>query len=509
MTDTMEVMRRLVNDKRLFMENLLWLEDKDRRAMQFDLNDIQNLAFQYISKPGAREVILKPSQVGMSTLIIGFIFADTITVPGTTSVIIAHEEFITQRLLRKAHFFYDNLPKEFRPDISHRSSNEMLFPQINSVLYIGSARAYVFGRGDAIHNLLADEYAFWPDPERIMVPSMQRVPKNGRIIVNSTPNGEDNAYYDIYQAAKKGNAGWHANFYPWYLHKEYSDGDPKEVITDLDEEERALIELKGLNYGQIRWRRRKVAELEALSRDGTSKTYFKQEFPEDDVSCFLVSGDMVYDIVTLNKLGEKCYPAPYGFEGLQVWHKPEEGVNYYLTTDPGQGKQTQTAASVLYTYIDEDGVERTRHCARYAGWDTPDLFHKRLITWGRYYNNATIIPEANSQGLAVIAGLQSDAYGNLWRRRDPFSGRMSMDIGWVTSVRTKPYMISELARMLPTLETSDIEVIKQLRNIRIKDRNYINIGLDDVHDTMAIFAACKITANPAKGFAGVSGWQNW
>ena len=48
-----------------------------------------------------------------------------------------------------------------------------------------------------------------------------------------------------------------------------------------------------------------VKEKESLRRDGNMVLLFQQEFPEDDVSCFLASGDMRFDVapVTVNKSG--------------------------------------------------------------------------------------------------------------------------------------------------------------------------------------------------------------
>lgn len=501
--------------------SLFHIEDKQRNIIPFRPLTIQREILAAIHPQGSRNVLLKPSQIGASTCIIGYFLADTLTNPGTTSVIVAYEEFLTQRLLTKAQFMYDQLPDEIKPDMSHKSSHEKYFPAINSVMYIGSARAFTFGRGEVIHNFLADEYAFWPDTARIMVPTLQRVPPYGRVAVLSTPNGEDNDFHDLYVGARDGNSTWSARFWPWWLHEEYwlppdsnfaLPADRGEVeLANLDGDEEKLLSL-GLTHDQLRWRRAKKAELRELNRRGETELLFEQEFAEDDVSCFLSAGNMVYDledVADANLYASKQKPLTI-VDRVRVWEDPEPGVRYSLVCDPGMGKQTKTAWAIVKWWEDE-GVEKGMVVASYLELletnDTVDL----IIKWAKKYNWATIIPEINNHGVAVLNGLQNNRYPNIWTRVDPVKNRRTTQKGWQTNTKSKPLMIKRLKEVLPHFSIMDVRFASQLRALRYArnskgDTIIESLGDDDGHDVLAIAAATRETRKVNKGFKGVSGW---
>ena len=508
-----ELIREVLTNRLLFLETLIMIEDKSRKIMPLRLNPIQRRAYPYLVKPGGRHVLLKPAQVGMSTFVIALFFVDTITTPGTTSVIVAHEEFITQRLLQRAQFYYDMLPEQFRPVMSRKSANEKFFPELNSTLYIGTARAHVFGRGEPIHNFLGDEYAFWPDPERILVPTMQRVPPAGRIIIQSTPNGKDNGFAHLYEEATKGNSVWESHFFPWFEHPEYQM--PGDTLSDLDSLEHLLKVQHGLSDNQLRWRRHKRDELRGLRQEGTSVFMFDQEFPSDDVSCFLAMGDMAFDPGTMDRLSASCVPAPFRHEEALVWEKPETKYDYIIGVDPGQGRQTRSALTTWRFEVDkgEDGRETTKaiHCATWVGLFNEEDTARKAVSLGHYFNGAVIAPEANNHGIAVVTELKNvHRYPSLYMRRDIVDGVQSLNIGWLTDRKTKPYMVKELRTLLPTMVCKDAQVIAELRNQRVVEGNLVSEGLGDLFMASAVAMVCRSSIPVTRGFAGTSGWsENW
>lgn len=523
MSGVQDALRSLIEDKRRFVQELFLLEDKERHIIPFRFNPIQERIWDAIYEPGSHVVNCKPSQIGASTLIIALFLADTITVPGTTSVIVAHEDFITQRLLQKAQFFYDNLPPEFKPVMTHKSANEKFFPEINSVMYIGSARAYVFGRGEVIHNFLADEYGFWPDPERIMVPALQRVPVGGRFVVNSTPNGQDNAFCEIYTNAKSGKSNWRPVFSPWFMHPEYRlpQGHPsaprgdRGSLANLDSAELALM-AKGVDEDQLRWRRFKIAEVDSLRLNGKTRLLFGQEFPEDDVSCFLSAGDMVYDERMLAKLRRECFDAPsyldvqsYSNLPLLIWEEPVEGQHYILACDPGQGKTTRSAITI-WRYEDDpddtEGLPIPVHCATHVSHNETRETAKDVAAIGRYYNYALAVVEANSHGVAVINELQNLKYYHLYNREDILTKRASREVGWLTTPKTKPYMIKEGQKLLSKVVLHDAQIISEFGNVRYVNGQVDTVGLDDLHMSCIMNFCCRGEALSGVGFVGVGGW---
>jgi len=520
-TELEQTFRELFADKKRFIETLLVIENKQRQRVPFILNPIQQ---DVIATETGRDIDVKPAQAGHSSIKLGERLVDTLTVPGTNTVLIAYEDFITERLLSKVEFFYNHLASlgiPGFPTIHHDSTYEKTFRfYVNgrviskSSIYIASARSYVAGRAETIHHLLCDEFAFWAvgSMERIFAPAMDRVPPDGTVDVFSTPNGEDNDFCEMYRLAVEGNSVFTPHFYPWWMCLDYTIplGDPRirhipetdKPEFTLSQDEEQLVVNKGLSYDQIRWRRWKIKEKESLRRTGETRMLFAQEFPEDNVSCFLATGDMFYDPVVVNEKARGCYLAPIHQNGLSVWYPPEEGKSYIVTVDPGQAKVTQTAITVLMP--PQPGNDHWKYCARDAGLYSLEPTVAKAREAARYYNGAMITWEANSHGLGIAPIIK---YGNIYYRRDVVSGRISSEPGWLTGPRTKDYMLASLHRALPDMVVHDIEFITELRNIRQVGDKALSVGADDIHDSVAIGIVCNNPNPTIRGCLGKSGWK--
>ena len=510
--------KELVLNRQKFIETLLWIENKSSQRIPFLLNPIQQDV--QLTQTG-RDIYVKPAQVGFSSERLATRLIDTITNPGVNTVLIAYEEFITQRLLDKAQFFYNILNSigiPGFPQMHHNSSYEKTFPSIHSSMYISSARSYVAGRAETIHHLLADEHAFWEPgaTERILAPAIDRVPPDGTVDIFSTPHGEYNDFHDMCMLAKEGKSVFTYHFYPWFMHPEYAIGIDHPVLVkanapvwthelrtyelDLDSTEEKLVINHNLTFDQIRWRRYKIKEKESLRRGGELVKLFQQEFPEDEVSCWLAAGDMFYDTDVLNERARDCYPAQVHRDGASVWYPPDEGKWYLVSIDPGQAKVTQTAIVVL-NFVDD----RPILCARAAGLWGPETTVHKAVELAKYYNNAMITWEANSHGLA-IAPLMKD-YPNVYFRRDVVSGRESNELGWLTTPKTKDFMLHTMSRMLDVMTVHDIDFVGECRNIRLAGDKVISTGADDIHDAVCIGLVCRDSRPIQRGFVGTSGYK--
>lgn len=521
-----------VSDRRRLMESVISVEDKDRQLVPFILNPIQS---DMHDTSTIRDVYVKPSQVGATTYFMCDFLMDCITIPGTTSVIISYDEFITGRLLRKADSMYTNLRNRFPsiPQYKHKSTFEKTYVFEDSMgvirgessFYISSAKSFSMPRGEPIHNLLLDELGFWPTGavKDAFAAALQRVPlrQNTKVRVLSTPNGEDNDFYEIYMAAKEGKeygkSIFKAHFYAWYEHPEYSlpydspivlIGDDTHILKDLSEDERVLttrFESMGISeeeaYNKLRWRRFKIVEMASLKRSGETALLFSQEYPEDDVSCFQAAGDMWYDSARINDMAKQCYEAPYHMLFADIWELPEEGAVYLEATDPGLGKKSMSVSTIW-----KITANCIKHCATLAGlYDNPEMASKSKAL-GFFYNTAYMAVE---DALGYVAHISD--YPNLYYRTDPDTGKVSNNIGWATTRSTKPYMCNEVSRFLPIIECYDRRIIEQCRNIKEQQSQGrlipISVGADDFHDSMAIAIVCKQDSyGTSRGYTGSKGW---
>ncbi len=535
-TTAEEQFRELIQNKRKFIETLLVVENKQRQRVPFLYNDIQ---VDVDATQTGMDIWVKPSSVGFSTERIANRLVDTLTNPGTNTVLVAFEDFITERLLSKVNFFYnhlDSLGIPGFPRIKHNSTYEKTFEfmvdgrvQSISSIYIASARSKTAGRAEVIHHLLLDEHAFYIEQasENIIAPALARVPPEGTVDSFSTPNGEENEFHDWYINAKNGTSLFTHHFYPWFIHQEYviglGDKRIKQSIPETDREEftltgeeEKLMFTHNLTFSQIRWRRWMQLVMETLRRKGESRTLFKQEFPEDDVSCFLTTGDMWYGNEWIESLTKTCYDAPHKMDGLNVWYRPEvneEGKptkQYWVIIDPGQGRITQSAIGVMTFEKDEMGNDIPIWCARDAGWYEPELTWEKAVKIAKYYHRAIIVWEANAHGLAISVLANRDKYRPVYMRKDIVSGIPTMTPGWLTTPSTKPYMIQQVDKFLPSLVCHDIELIRQLSNLRREKGKLVIVGLDDIHDTLAI-GLSVFDPNPVRrGYQGRTGYvQTW
>lgn len=551
-----DAMKLLLSNRPLFMETLMEVEDKERRLVPLKPNPIQS---NILSTRTGRDIYVKPGQVGATTIFIADYLIDNLTSNGTVSVVISYDEWVAQRQLLKARKLYQALRTRIPtlPILGHKSVYELTFENKDtnfySAMYIYSSQSYTIGRGEAIHNLLMDEYAFWKpgSHEEIFASAVQRVPlKLGtKVAILSTANGQDNPFCEMFEAAKEGKAigksVYQPHFYPWYLHPEYhmmSDdpfvlpGDDSITLQNITQDEQNLMlkmgrYLKDWNYpvdeqeleAKVRWKRYKVAEMMSMSRTGESSLIFEQEFPEDDESCFITSGDSAYnsDIVS-NKLRE-CYPPIkrmplVGTKGLNatvdIWYDKQPGESYIIGIDPGKGKTSESVASVWTfkeAYKDSRGIDvpaEFRHCATLAGYYDEYEMADLSMSLGRYYNDAVLAPEDN---LDIVSHLRD--YPELYWREDLRDGRTLRAVGWQTNSATKPFMITEVSRHLDELICHDQRFWSQLRNLR-RDRTVktgiVVVGMDDHHDASAIAIVCRNALPVVRGLVGTYGWgDNW
>lgn len=520
-----QTLRELIGNDRKFIETLFVVENKQREIIPFVYNDIQA---DVDSTETGMDIWVKPAQVGFSTERIAKRLKDTLTTPGTNTILVAYDDFITARLLGKVQFFYNhlaglNIPGF--PEIHHDSTYEKTFRfyvngRIHSIssIYIASARSYVAGRAETIHHLLFDEMPFYPSRtmDDIISPALDRVPPEGTVDMYGTPNGQENDFYDAYQLAKEGKSVFTPHIYTWFMHKEYVIflNDPRmKFIPEtskpefkLSLRENEMVDNFGLTFDQIRWRRWKIKQKESLRRSGEMILKFQQEFAEDDVSCFIAIGNTYYEDTYIERLAKSCYPAPtINTDGLNIWYPPEPGRNYIVTIDPGQERITLSAIGVMCFDIDGEGNYKPRWCARDAGLYSPEVTYGKAIKASNYYNRAMITWEDNAHGLALTVLLNRRR--PIYFRRDLVNKIPTTTPGWRTTPSNKPFMLQKVSGSLGDLTCHDIELVRQLRNFRRVANGVEIVGADDIHDSYAVGLMCLDPKPIKRGMIGRTGWR--
>ena len=326
------------------------------------------------------------------------------------------------------------------------------------------------------------------------------VRRNGKVcwLQNCTPNGEDNIFYQKWIRAKEGKSPYKPFFFPWWWSEDYSLPRGCSFVLPVDREELSFsgeeLELIGrhhLTEDQIRWRRWKIGEKEGL---------FWQEYPEDEVSCFITVGDPVFDQFVLTAFAQDCYGGERHKQGWTFWLPPKEKVSYIVGADSSAGAPggSYSAAVVL--------SDKWEVCATFQARVEPHTFAGILKQLGMWYNNAELAVERNFTGYAVLGHLVG--YPNLYHQRDFLTGKVTSNLGWWTNEQTKQYMHTALKDHLSQLKLWDINLVRQLRGYRYIKFRPTAQTFDDLAVALMIAVATRKVSSGARGYRGnIAGWS--
>jgi hypothetical protein len=302
------------------------------------------------------------------------------------SVQVAHDQRSAEEIFRIVHRLLENLPESLRQGAlvtSRANVRQIVFPILDSEYRVETAADPNAGRGLTIHNLHCSEVARWPrDVSETLASLRAAVPPDGEIFLESTPNGAGGMFYDEWQRAPQ--TGYIRHFYPWWWDANYRR---KLEIVEFTDQERELMHRHNLDSGQIAFRR----EMRANFGNRAPK-----EYAEDPESCFLASGDCVFDCDILD---ERLKQPPVMSEStdngkLLTFFPPVVGGNgvtpkqYIIGVDPaGGGSDGDYACAQV--------IERSTglQCAELRGHFTPQELAARVAVLGRKYNGALVAVE--------------------------------------------------------------------------------------------------------------------
>jgi hypothetical protein len=412
------------------MYGLLKIRSKSGQLENLLLNRAQRDLERTSSK---RNIVLKARQLGVTTYVAARFFLNSITREGTLSVQVAHDQRSAEEIFRIVHRLLENLPAELRKDAlvtSRANVRQIVFPVFDSEYRVETAADPNAGRGLTIHNLHCSEVARWPrDVAETLASLRAAVPPDGEIFLESTPNGAGGTFYDEWQRAAQ--TGYQRHFYPWWWDASYQR--PINIVR-LTDEEIALVQKHGLNPGQIAFRREVRANFRNRARE---------EYAEDAESCFLASGDCVFDADVVDKRLRQPVPMEEADHGrMLTFFPPVPAVNgappkqYIVGVDPAGGgsEGDYSCAQVIEV---SGGVQ----CAELHGHFPPQELAARVAVLAHKYNDALVAVERNNHGHAVLAHLtMGQAYTNIYKTDG--------QLGWLTNVVTRPRMLEHFGQIL-------------------------------------------------------------
>jgi hypothetical protein len=186
-------------------------------------------------------------------------------------------------------------------------------------------------------------------------------------------------------------------------------------------------------------------------------------------------------------------------EGFRVFKPVEPGHVYVVGAGCSEGV-TGGDYSVGVVLDRETGEE----VGKWRGLLAPDKFAKVLDKWGRYYNNALMVVEAEAHGNVVLNVLKNMLYPSLYFRPARFetiAASFSDKLGWKTTKLTRPILIDEFEQMVREgdLKIHSKETVDEMTVFIYNDQGNM-ICMNSYHDD-CIFA----TAIAYQGFKVLSG----
>jgi hypothetical protein len=407
-------------------EQLLLVRTRDGKPAPLKANAAQR---EFEHRRGNRNIVLKARQMGITTWAAARFFLKTITQPGTLTLQVAHSQQSAEEIFCIVHRFLDWLPEELREGplkTSRANVRQIVFPEIDSQYRVVSAGDRNAGRGLTVQNLHCSELARWPGvPAEILAGLQAALSPGAEMILESTPDGIGGCFHEEWQKAAE--TGTVRHFFPWWMERRYR----AEAVAEasLTAEERDRMARHHLDREQIGYRRRIRANFRGLAM---------QEYAEDEQSCFLASGNSVFELAVIEqRLGSAPEPQERRCNGeMEVWLPPLVGRDYLVAVDPAGGgsEGDYSAAQVL-------DMETGMQCAEFAG-HLAGLELARLVTaLAAQYNGAWLVVERNNHGTGVLALAETACrYSRIFRQ----SGQP----GWLTTSLSRPAMLGQLGAAL-------------------------------------------------------------
>ncbi len=467
--------------REMLTESLLQVRNKRGRLVKLRSNPAQK---EFESRCGAKNIVLKARQMGISTWVAARFFLSTIMKPGTLTVQVAHTQEAAEEIFRMVHRFVENLPQDLKSGALKRSRSnqrQMVFPGLDSEYRVETAGDANAGRGLTIQNLHCSEVARWgANAAEVLASLRAAVPPDGEIVLESTPNGMGGCFYREWQRARE--TGYVRHFFPWWMDAGYRiEGEAAEELLEsaLNADERRLMEEFGLDEGQIAFRR------QARNNFGERAA---EEFAEDPATCFLASGSAVFDTAKIearmHELGDALESRENG--RIQVWLPAARRRQYIVGVDPAGGGTGGDYACV--EVIDrESGLQ----CAELYGHYTPEELAAQAAKLGREYNGALLVVERNNHGHAVLAMLERvEQYEPIFRN--------NRYAGWVTTILTRPTMLERFGAMLvanPELFQSR-RLLEECRNF-VRHRDGRIAASEGSHDDAIMAMAMALAVRDA------------
>lgn len=422
-------------------------------------------------------LLLKYRRGGFTTLEQAMNYRTATQHPSSYVACLADTAEKTARIFRIAKLYWEHDPQA--PKLVSDTSGRLEFAN-RSLYYIGTAGSSGFARGDTLQRVHGSEVSSWCGRNRERVEELMAgilgAAESGEIVLETTARGVE-WFCETYRAAKRGENDFTPVFLPWFADpaNRLPVADEDEIWDTITDEERRLK----LDAQQIAFRRDRKRAFGRL---------FPQEYPEDDDTCFIVSGTLFFDWERVSTLIDSL-EHPLGPDSIPVGATSRKGGWYIEYEEPIAGEEYCLGhdASEGLPGCDPNGfgiIHRGsgRQVAALHGYfDLRSQAEEILAAWKRW-PRLLIGIERENHGHAVLArvidgGCHRPHYEGgplFYFTKDTGDDRKSKvaKAGWSTNAVTRPVMLDGLADILdspdaPTI-IKDALMLKECATFRLQ-----------------------------------------
>lgn len=309
------------------LNNLYRIIDRNSNSIPFRLNSVQKNVLENLHN---RNLILKARQLGMSTFAVIYLLDQVLFYEnlqaGIVSYSLEHAQHIFKRIIGHA---LDTLPAELKSiaGIVQRSAREITFNNGSSL------RVDTTLRGGSYPLVLVSEFgktcARNPQKaEEVITGTLQAVPKDGMVIIESTGEGNEGFFAEmVTEAARRGNENltnldYKLFFYNWLQDPNYILAERVNYDVSLTDYFNKMVKEVDCTINQFQ--RNWYAVQSKILGDK-----IKQEFPTTVSESFLASSDAFYFAEGVSKAYQegRCLYTPLFDALLPVYVAMDIGVN--------------------------------------------------------------------------------------------------------------------------------------------------------------------------------------
>lgn len=276
-------------------------EDDEELVVQFKPNRAQR---RLLARLWHRNIILKARQLGFTTLVT-ILWLDTALFskfPIRCGIIAQDREKAEEIFRDKVRFAYDNLPEQLRErfPLARANASRLEFAHNGASIRVGTSM-----RSGTLHRLLVSEFgkicAKHPDKAKeVVTGSIPAVPKSGMLIIESTAEGQEGAFYEMTSRAQAQHEmgadltekDYRFHFYAWWEAPEYEIDPTGVIMSEADLIYFSQLEAqigRKLTAGQKAW----YVTTRDSDFNGDAPTMW-QEYPSTPKEAFQVSTEGCY-----------------------------------------------------------------------------------------------------------------------------------------------------------------------------------------------------------------------